>query len=190
MSRLSLHVADCNAPRVICASRVCVAWGCGILCAPSAARTPGARWAVCRRTKVRACSGAWMPQWFSSTDSRTPVHRDSPVAAGPQLKPLLFFTMFCSLRRLPAHTFAHARSTVLSDHCPWHASCPHSTRLQSAAVCCRSVVQFAICDCVAAATLRPSRRVPSNHNYQPVRPRNLTQKQVLKINSGALQLPA
>ncbi len=56
----------------------------------------------------RTSSADLTPQCLRRVDMRTPVQWEQAVAAGPQLKPLLFFTMFCSFRRLPAHTYEMA----------------------------------------------------------------------------------
>mmetsp|Transcript_58120 Transcript_58120/g.147425 ORF Transcript_58120/g.147425 Transcript_58120/m.147425 type:complete len:208 (+) Transcript_58120:1367-1990(+) len=43
-----------------------------------------------------------MPRYASTSHSRTPVQTLLATAPAPQLKPMVFFVIFCSLRRFPA----------------------------------------------------------------------------------------
>mmetsp|Transcript_27932 Transcript_27932/g.87012 ORF Transcript_27932/g.87012 Transcript_27932/m.87012 type:complete len:229 (-) Transcript_27932:1623-2309(-) len=46
-----------------------------------------------------------MPTRARTSHNRTPVHTPFATADGPQLKPMVFFVMFCSLRRLPEQMY-------------------------------------------------------------------------------------
>mmetsp|Transcript_81464 Transcript_81464/g.239229 ORF Transcript_81464/g.239229 Transcript_81464/m.239229 type:complete len:246 (+) Transcript_81464:1477-2214(+) len=70
-----------------------------------------------------------MPRYARTSQSRTPVQTLLATAAAPQLKPMVFFVMFCSLRRLPAQmkvtgmlttgpTLPEVRSSMLSSQSP------------------------------------------------------------------------
>ena len=54
------------------------------------------------------------PQRRSKWDKRTPVQYEQAVPAGPQLNPMVFFTIFCSFRLLPAQVNVHNTVVCIS----------------------------------------------------------------------------
>ena len=57
-----------------------------------------------KHTYWRSAVTSVTPHCLRSTCSGTPVHSELDRPAAPQLKPMVCLRMFCSLRRLPAHT--------------------------------------------------------------------------------------
>ena len=90
------------------------------ICSTSKCRWRSRQQSICAKVQLLlrnlqrglASSAEFILQCFSSTDKRMPVQSVSPVAAGPQLKPLVFLIMFCSLRLFPAQTCIRARAKL------------------------------------------------------------------------------
>nr|ACR36461.1 unknown [Zea mays] len=73
---------------------------------------PGRSSAPSKQTLAAPSAAPMTPQRRSTSRRRAPRHTDVEMAPGPQLKPTVWRTMFCSLRRLPAHTSVTGSSTA------------------------------------------------------------------------------